>query len=40
MLSNMGLNYLTQGENSKAKIHTFAEVKSASRQGKSKEGFF
>ena len=35
----MVLNYLTQAENSKAKIHAFAEVNSASKQGKSKEGF-
>ena len=35
----MVLNYLTQAENSKAKIHAFAEVISASKQGKSKEGF-
>ena len=35
----MVLNYLTQAENSKAKIHASAEVKSTSKQGKSKEGF-
>ena len=39
MLMNMVLNYLTQAENRKAKIHAFAEVKSTSKQGKSKEGF-
>ena len=39
MLMNMVLNYLTQAENSKAKIHASAEVKSTSKQGKSKEGF-
>ena len=39
MLMNMVLNYLTQAENSKAKIHAFAEVKSTSKQGRSKEGF-
>lgn len=35
----MVLNCLTQAENSQAKIHAFAEVKSAFKQGKSKEDF-
>lgn len=39
MLINIVLNCLTQAENSKAKIHAFAEVKSAFKQQKSKEGF-
>ena len=39
MLINMVLNCPTYAENSKAKINAFAEVKSTSKQGKSKEGF-
>ena len=35
----MGLNYLTQGEKSKDKTLSFAEVKSAFNQRKNKEGF-
>ena len=35
----MLLNYLTQAENSKVKIHAFAEVKNTSKQEKSKKGF-